>query len=458
MKKTALFLCVVFLFSLLTVTPHAAGTIPVSAEIRTVGNGEFTVTVYVDAAQNAVSLKLVLKYDTARFCLKNAKACMHTTASGDESENLSGMWAFGNLANGTGCVAAFISSNGATLYEKTAVCEFIFTSEDTDFKTEEINCVLSEFITDDGDEKNDIRSDTAISPVQRTEEDVSNVFSYVISNDMVRITSVKSAQETLFVPEKINGYPVRTFDVTPSAQNRFLIFPRSVLNAGESAFSEDCTVVAPFGSAPAFATQKCGCAVLCYYENTVPDLCEPFFYTDVFLASSPDAFFGGSADITVAPSYRVGSESLLGTGTVVTLQNAANELDFTLCVMGDVNGDSVCDVIDIVCAERRVNGLNDFSNIENKSVDFDFDGDVNVADFSALVNIALGCEYTLYEGVRGDLNGDCAVDVLDICAFFKMMNEPVSAQNQIAKADFNNDGVLNSYDLDILCEMVDLFV
>ena len=179
-------------------------------------------------------------------------------------------------------------------------------------------------------------------------------------------------------------------------------------------------------------------------------------YTDEFLVTDCRNLFLSNVDFGVTPSH-VTDKEYFGTGSVISLKNGNKSTDFQLCVKGDVNGDSVCDALDVLLGERFINGLCNLEDIQQKSTDMNEDSNINPQDYTQLVNLALGSSYKLYEGVRGDLNGDNAVDVLDIIAFDRMMKNNNLSQEEKDKIDFNNNAVTDSNDRYLLTEIILMF-
>ncbi len=455
MKKIAIFLSVVLLFSVFSITSFAQNNIPVSAEVSETTEGNLRIVVYVEDVEKLISLNAVLEYDTSVYNLKSAKASTSTDSNGDEKDNISGVWVFGNLADGSGCVGAFVAFGGITKTAKTAACEFILESEDGEFNTDEIVLSIKELITEDNDEENDI-CEKVLIPFKAPTVDLLGVFGYEIQGETVNITEFKTNDDVIFIPRYIEGLTVRSVNLKNIAENPFVVFDRNVLNVGDNVFSSDGTVIAPFRSAPTAAVTKAGGKYLGYYENITPDLSERVLYTDRYLVNDSNMIFSCTADFSVQPSHST-MKNYWGTGTVIDIKNGENSADFTLCVKGDINGDSVCDVLDTVFVERYVNDLYDLQQIEKKSADFDGDNKATAQDYTQLVNLALGSDYKIFHGIRGDLNGDYAVDTLDVFVFNRKISDNSMTAQEKAKLDFDNNGVLNSADRDILNELVDMF-
>lgn len=456
MKKIVVLLSFVMFFSLFSVTVYAKNDVPLSAEFSETSDGDLRIVIYVENVKKLVSLRSVVEYDTSVYNLKSAKASTYTDSYGEEADNIPGVWVFGILSDKSGCTGAFISVGGVTKTVRTAACEFIFESGNGEFNTEDFVLSIKEFITDDNDEENDIYQKTII-PIKEANVDVTNIFGYKIQNETVTITEFKTSDNVVFIPQYIDGLTVRSVNTENKCENPFIVFDRNVLSVSDSVFSSDNTVIAPFGSAPTAAVTKVGGKYLGYYENITPDLSENVLYTDQFLINDSSMIFSCTADFTVQPSHNI-LKNYLGTGTVIALKNGENSTDFTLCVKGDVNGDSVCDALDTVFSERYINSVDELSAIEKKSADFDGDNKVNTQDYTQLVNLALGSDYKIFDGIRGDVNGDYAVDILDIQAFNKKISDKSLSAEEKAKIDFNNDGILNSDDKAILNELIMMFV
>lgn len=456
MRKTAIFLCVAMIFSVFSITAFAQNTIPVSAEVSETSEGYLRVVVYVANVEKLISLNAVLEYDTSVYNLKSAKASTSADSYGEEVDNISGLWVFGNLTDGSGCVGGFVAFGGITKKAKTAACEFFLESRNGEFNIDEINLSIKELITEDNDEENDIY-EKVIIPFKEPTVDLSGVFGYEVKGETVNITEFKTDDDVIFIPQYIEGLTVRSVNLKNIAENSFIVFDRNVLNVGNNVFSPDSTVIAPFRSAPTAAVTKAGGKYLGYYENVTPDLSEKVLYTDKYLVNDSNMIFSCTADVSVQPSYST-MKNYWGTGTVITLENGKNSMGFSLCVKGDINGDSVCDVLDTVFAERYVNDLYDLRQIEKKSTDFDGDNKVTAQDYTLLVNLALGSDYKIFDGIRGDLNGDYAVDILDVFVFNRKISDNTMSAEEKAEFDFDNNGVLNSADRDILDELVMIFI
>jgi hypothetical protein len=81
----------------------------------------------------------------------------------------------------------------------------------------------------------------------------------------------------------------------------------------------------------------------------------------------------------------------IGTGsTVEVLDNDANTVStYTVVVENDVNGDSVCDVLDCAQVARVTSGYDSFDGAYKLAAHSDNNGEIDINDYQAIVNAAL---------------------------------------------------------------------
>ena len=454
MKKIAWFLTFIMVLCMFPIKASAQDVIPVSAEI-TQTTEELKITVYLENVKNLVSFRGVVEYDTSAYILKSARASTYIDSYGNETENLSGMWVFGNLYDGTGSVGAFVSVDGATKTLRTPVCEFLLEGKNGVVNKEDIVFCVMELVTDDANGKNDVKTRTPLA-FSTPQVDVSGLFGYEKQGETVNVTEIKTQDEVVFVPRYIDGFTVRGIVGQKVFNNACIVFDRNVLRVSDGAFSKRNMIIAPYESAPVAAVKKAGGTYLAYYENVKPHSSERVLYTNEFLLDDFGKIFNTNCVFKAVPSH-VADKNYFGTGSVITLENGGKSTDFQLCVKGDVNGDSVCDALDILYGERYVNGLGDLYEIQQKSADMNEDNNINPQDYTQLVNLALGLECSLFEGVRGDLNGDNCVDILDMIIFDKLRNDVNLSEENKAEIDFNNNGAIDDNDKFILSEIIMMF-
>ena len=85
----------------------------------------------------------------------------------------------------------------------------------------------------------------------------------------------------------------------------------------------------------------------------------------------------------------VNGKHILGTGSTVTVYGDNEREDFTLIVTGDVNGDSVCDVLDITRIGLDANEHKQLTDSYLLAGDMNADEEITVEDYAQVVNLAL---------------------------------------------------------------------
>ncbi len=89
-------------------------------------------------------------------------------------------------------------------------------------------------------------------------------------------------------------------------------------------------------------------------------------------------------------SHISGNKEFLGTGTKITVfDNDEISSEYTLVVDGDINGDSVCDVLDCAQVALASNGFAQISGAYLEAGDADDNGEIDVTDYQSIVNSAL---------------------------------------------------------------------
>lgn len=96
------------------------------------------------------------------------------------------------------------------------------------------------------------------------------------------------------------------------------------------------------------------------------------------------------ATIVSVASYSYGDKEYYGTGSLITVfEKGSYVTEYTLVVIGDVNGDSTCNVIDCSLTELASKGHATLANAYEKAADIDSNGLINQNDYQAIVNRAL---------------------------------------------------------------------
>ena len=96
------------------------------------------------------------------------------------------------------------------------------------------------------------------------------------------------------------------------------------------------------------------------------------------------------AEIVINASYSYGDTEYYGTGTVITVfEKGKYDSDYTLIVAGDVNGDSVCDVLDASQVASAFTGLTTLSGVYKTAADINSNDKIDAGDYQSIVNRAL---------------------------------------------------------------------
>ena len=121
------------------------------------------------------------------------------------------------------------------------------------------------------------------------------------------------------------------------------------------------------------------------------DYSNKIIYTTIYNSKDINNLLHVSQNRTIVPlgSYYVDGNHIWGTGSAVAVYGDIGREDFTLVVAGDVNGDSVCDVIDAAQTSRVINNQEELSGCYALAADINMDEEITVEDYSQVVNLVL---------------------------------------------------------------------
>lgn len=386
MKKLSILLVVSILLSLFSVNAFAEESTSLYAEISDINNGEIVVSVYGDDLKSLVSLNLQLKYDTDVFYYKEAYAALYDETAEDEIYNFSGMWMFGKLSDGSGCAGVLVSTNGSTRNGRTKICEFVLGVTGKRVSSTEITLNVKELVTEDYNYLNDIYTETAVE-AKSFSVDYGDLFGYTVSNGISKITECYYSRAYVDIPENIGGGTVEALSVAEGISCPFVIIPESVSKIERGTLSSETVIICPKESdAEVYAEQNS--MEYFTYINSVLNPDEFTLVTEKTLIFDIEKLIGGTAEYTATPSDSYKAK-YYGTESKVEIINGENTLTVTLCVIGDLNGDSVVDVLDCALCERAVNERLDLNIYQEISSDLNADGEITVNDYSAMINKAI---------------------------------------------------------------------
>ena len=127
-------------------------------------------------------------------------------------------------------------------------------------------------------------------------------------------------------------------------------------------------------------------------ENTRIDYDNHLIFTNVQTCSDITEIIGVSETATTitTASHIFGNYEFLGTGTIISVyDNDVHIGDYTLIVSGDVNGDSVCDVLDCAQVALVKNGHKTLDDVYALAADVNMDEVIDINDYQEIVNITL---------------------------------------------------------------------
>ena len=95
-------------------------------------------------------------------------------------------------------------------------------------------------------------------------------------------------------------------------------------------------------------------ALICAAENTDTIIEENIIFTSTDLCKNIETLLNFSDSVTyeISASHKTSSTELLGTGSIISIFKNDEKVDeYKVIIAGDLNGDSVCDVLDVMITE-----------------------------------------------------------------------------------------------------------
>lgn len=115
-------------------------------------------------------------------------------------------------------------------------------------------------------------------------------------------------------------------------------------------------------------------------------------FTNAFTCSNISNLLtaSGTTTISATPSYSVSAQNLYGTGSSLSIYNGSEHIyDMTVIVNGDLNGDSICDVLDVTLAEKAANERYKPTTHEIYAANGTVSDSIDINSYQSVVNTAL---------------------------------------------------------------------
>ncbi len=132
--------------------------------------------------------------------------------------------------------------------------------------------------------------------------------------------------------------------------------------------------------------------ILATDESSVIDKANNVVFSKNTICQNIEEICKTAEDITynVEPSNSFGEYSYLGTGTVISLYKDEEKIaEYTIVIDGDLDGDSVCDALDVALTEMSMSGNKTPSAIECYAANGSNKETIDISSFQYVVNTAI---------------------------------------------------------------------
>ncbi len=199
-----------------------------------------------------------------------------------------------------------------------------------------------------------------------------------------KLIRAPGALTSITIPDSVTSVGVSAFSYSNALTT--LVVPCSVSSIGEYAFYNCDTLVilcedSSFMHTYAIENEV---AFIANDDNSAVDLEKSIICTDCLNTEISD-IMASSQGLT----YSVNA-GILGTGALVdVMKDGVLHSQYTLVVNGDINGDSVCNVLDVFDVERASNGHIELEGAYAMAADSNSDNVIDINDYQSIVNKAL---------------------------------------------------------------------
>lgn len=221
--------------------------------------------------------------------------------------------------------------------------------------------------------------------------ELTDVLALVLNDDAtgyVIIDCLKEYSGKIVVPTTYNGLPV-----TAIAPNAFagcnkitsILISDKISSIGYNAFSgcDSLIVFCDENSVAHIYSINNNLPWIANTDSVSLNVIDGTIYSSISNSESTDFLIkSGGIDLKTENGY-------IGTGaTVDIIKDEFLHSQFTFVILGDTNGDGVCDVLDCFDIERTSNGNMELSGVFAEAADINDDDVIDAADYQSIINIA----------------------------------------------------------------------
>lgn len=202
--------------------------------------------------------------------------------------------------------------------------------------------------------------------------------------------------ESTIIPPEVTT--IRAYKYANNVFFRLAVIPNYVTKIEDNAFygcSDRLVIKCGENSAAHRYAEENGIRYLLFDKhdpyNTVIDMNDNILETDNEMIEDPDDIVPSDIGqlISYIGSHKIDSLQIFGTGSKIVVIINGVRYEFTLVVKGDVNGDGVCDALDIQVLHQLMQGRDGYDKYRVRAMDINSDDAVDLADYQNMVNKTL---------------------------------------------------------------------